>query len=235
MDRFERENTILKIRQDVDILLENRDIIEANCGQLVCEKDSCEDCIVHYKLGFIEKEVSRLREKADDLLIKCDTWSYTIMGNRRAGWLWSRLFDIMFRTLKDEEIDQYPHKLPDGLIKEAIERNYKRLVCFTNSQISRLAYQVLEVFLMKYGARMTEDVRKRILEFSSWEDEEEQLIYKREWEERKLYLFDFREKVKKYKEGVKTTVPIESINDVMDRYKDNFFFERDSINYGIKI
>ena len=180
MDRTEREEQFFKYRQEADILLENRDRIEANCGQLVCEKDSCEGCSVHNKLGFIEKVVSRLRQKADELLLKCGTWSYTIMGNRRAGELRGRLFSIMFRTLSDEEIDQYPRKLSDSIIRVAIERSYKRLVCFTSSQLSRLAYQVLGVFLMKYGAKMTDDVRSRILEFSRWEDEEDQLIHKKD-------------------------------------------------------
>ena len=88
---------------------------------------------------------------------------------------------------------------------------------------------------MEYGAKMTEDVRERILEFSRWEDEEGQLVHKKDREEREMYLLDFREKIRGYKGGVKVEVPHEIMNDVMDRYNDNFFFERDSIDYRISI
>ncbi|MFW9895721.1 MAG: hypothetical protein ACFFD7_07945 [Candidatus Thorarchaeota archaeon] len=234
MGKIEREDAMHKIKDDIEHLLNKRNTLEVNCGRLICNKDSCDKCEVEKELRFIESTILSLREKIDNILIECNFWSYTIMGNKKAEILWWKLLGIIFRSLTDAEREQYPNELPDFLIKELIMRRYKRLVCFTNSQISRLAYQVLGVFLMKYGAKMTEQVRNRILKFSSWDDEEDQLINKKDREERRMYLLDFREKVEKYKEGVKIEVPIELLNDIMERNKENLFFERDSINYEIR-
>ncbi|MHA1985981.1 MAG: hypothetical protein ACW98D_05010 [Promethearchaeota archaeon] len=228
-----REDAILQIKEDIEILLSKKNTLEVNCGRFNCEKDSCENCEVEAKLKFLEATVLTLGERIDNLLIECDTWSYTIMGNKRAVRLDGKFFDIILGYLTDEESNFYPGKLPDLLIRELIRRSYEGLVIFAKSQDSRLAYQVLGVFLMRNGATMTDEVRDLILNHSKWEEEEDQLINKKDREERKMFLLDYRERVKKYKDGVNTEVPIEILNEVMDKHEKGLFFERDPIDYKI--
>ena len=84
---------------------------------------------------------------------------------------------------------------------------------------------------MKYGAKMTENVRTLILEYSKWEDEKDQLTKKRDISERKKYLVDFREKAKNYKDGEKITIPIERLTEIMEKSKVTTFVDNYSIHY----
>lgn len=140
---------------------------------------------------------------------------------------------MLLHYLEGEERDKYPFDLPDILVTELIERSYNELIDFVARKKSRLAYQVLGVLLMKYGGKITENVKTLILKYYKWEDEKDQLTNKNDINERKNYLFDFREKVKNYKDGVKAIVPIELLTEIMDQNKDNSFIDRVSLDYKI--
>ena len=136
------------------------------------------------------------------------TWSYTIMGNSEAWVYWSRLYELIQSSLSDEE-DRLEH-ISDDRVRHLIEERYEDLIRFIIEQKSRLAYQVFGVFLMKYGAKMINDIRELILKYSSWEDEKDQLIDEDDKSERFFYLTDFHNKINQYKEGVKTPVYYEA-------------------------
>jgi len=161
-----------------------------------------------------------------------DTWSYTIMGNKEAERYWDDYMTLMHNRITDQEYKKlFPEhplgdiKFPDAFARELIDRCYNDLVNLACKQKSRLAYQVLGIFLMQFGGRMTQDVRRLILKNSEWKDERDQLITKQGKIERKKYLFDFREKVKNYKEGINTKIPWGSFSND----------ERNTIDYLLKL
>lgn len=145
------------------------------------------------------------------------TWSYTIMGNEKAWEFWDRFFDLCHDHLTDEEVYKYPENLPNEILCILVERCYKELIGLAFLQKSRLSFQVLGYFLMSYGAKMTEDVKKLILKNSQWKDDRTFLKDKKDRLERKKYLFDFRKKILNYKSGTKVKIPVESVTQVCDR------------------
>jgi len=134
--------------------------------------------------------------------------------------------------------------IPNSIIKSFIQKKYDELVTLVSEQKSRLAFQVFGVFLMRHGAKMTDNVKELILKHSHWEDEKEQLLESKDRNERMFYLSDFSGKIKNYFEGVKTTVPFESPDDIVQKLrkqgviKTNYPFiaapERAPIDYVIK-
>jgi len=123
------------------------------------------------------------------------TWSNTITGSSEANRFDDQLIII---TLKNKERKCYPEGVPTKVMRELIEENFGELIEFTYKQNSRLAFQVLGIFLMRYGAKMPEGIKKDILKYSRWEDEEDQLLNPLDKEDRFLYLTDFRDKIKNY-------------------------------------
>jgi len=97
------------------------------------------------------------------------TWSYTIMGNSEATRYWFVFSDYIWSYLTDTEIKTL-RSIPDKRLKSIIEEHYEGLVRLAIKQKSRLANQVLGVFLMEFGAKMTNALRELILIHSRWED-----------------------------------------------------------------
>jgi len=144
-------------------------------------------------------------------------WSYTIMGSTEADIYYFRIFSFIQSKLSKE--DRKHSRIPDSIINVYVETNYDDLVKLIFDQKSRLAYQVFGVFLMKHGAKMTDKVKEFILNNSRWEDEKDQLLEPKNNTKRLHYLNDFREKIENYVEGVKTTVPFESPDDVVQQLR----------------
>lgn len=135
------------------------------------------------------------------------TWSYTIMGNTEAWVYWSRFYELVLSSLSD--IEKIGH-VSDDRVKQLVEDLYEDLVKIVIKHKSRLAYQVLGVFLMEFGVKMTNAVRELILMHSQWEDEECQLFDEEDKARRFYHLSNFCEKVISYRNNVKTTVFYES-------------------------
>lgn len=58
------------------------------------------------------------------------------------------------------------------LYKDAINKYYDELLeCVKSKENRRIAFQVFSVLLMEYGAKMTDNIKKLILEKSHWRDE----------------------------------------------------------------
>ena len=145
------------------------------------------------------------------------TWSYTIMGCSKAFFYDATFFDYIYPFLTEGKGRNEP--FPEKQFVSIIKQKYDKLLDLVIKQKSRLAYQVFGVFLMRNGAKMTDDVRKLILKHSRWEDEEYQLIDSEDRLERLYYLSDFRERVIKYVEGVKTQVPHETSEEVVQKLR----------------
>ncbi len=171
------------------------------------------------------------------------TWSYTIMGNSQAHIFLARFNNIVDNALSDVE-KRTLREIPDERRKELIEQTYEVLVSFAIRQKSRLAYQVLGVYLMDHGAKMTNALKELILINSRWDDEKDQLFDEKDKAERFYYLSEFREAIKNYKEGVKTMITWESNNQVVESLReqgvidDDYPFiiapDRTPIKYDIK-
>ncbi len=144
------------------------------------------------------------------------------MDNADAFGYWLEFFTIISRYETPEEREPFlGQKLPDKLIKDIIDnRCYNELFEYVSKQNSRLAFFVLGAFLMNVGAKMSQDLREKILDYSSWKYEENQLS--ENIEERKKHLSDFRKKVKNYKDGVKIKFSI--VDTIASRNGDHTFY-----------
>jgi len=92
------------------------------------------------------------------------------------------------------------------LTKNIIEENFEKIIEFIGNEKSHIAYQVLGVFILKYGLKINNYLKKRIIEATRWiYDKENNWPYK--WIKlRKFYLYDLRKKIMQQKEGVITHV-----------------------------
>jgi len=159
-------------------------------------------------------------------------WSYTISGNWRALRFCEDLLRFCSRVKTDDErkkVRDNEIELTDFL-KVLIERCYEKLIRFIQGQNSRLGYLVLGVFLMKFGGKMTNEVKEQIIKYSDWEYEEHQFKNIEEKKLRKKYLSEFREKITNFVDGVRTLVSEKTLSDV---YADHGPFDLTPINYDI--
>ena len=169
-----------------------------------------------------------------------DTWSHTIMGNDRAEELWDHLFDIAYSYATEEEFKKYHREVGDSYPHEfyrvLINRSFEELVEFVFKDSSRLAFQVLGVFIINKGASMPEDIRELILAHSEWEDERDKIDDDKDRVERKKWLLDFQERVRNYVEGIPVKVPHETRRDVYRKNKSRIrlYIERRQVRKNTK-
>ncbi len=160
------------------------------------------------------------------------TWSYTILGNNKADVYFYDFFNLCQDHITSEEDKEYSKISADDkkdftskklqkylpiLFCKLVERCYDELIEMALSKDSRFAFQVLGYFLMSDGSKMTDDLKLLILENSRWIDDRRQLTEKKDRIERRKYLFDFREKILKYKSGKIIKIPYESATCVAKR------------------
>lgn len=242
MNIEEKKKKIAELQTQLNSLLKRRDQLEARGDQLKWENYS--NNFISYtdnELRHNERGIMILQDKIADLKTDVDTWAYTIMGNIEAEVMYGDFLDIILKKLTSTEQEEYDgiHKIvPDDIYTEIINyRCYDDLVEFAFKHNSRLAFQVLGVLIMEHGARMTEKLREFILSNSRWEDEAFQFKNEKDKRERKRYLFEFREKVKNYREGVITKITIIRQTDLMDekiKSRDDTLIDRPSIDYSIR-
>ena len=143
-----------------------------------------------------------------------ETWSYSILGNDEASKLDSDFIDIMIGHLTPEENKKYPINVPESMDTILIERAQDQLITHAYKKKSRLAFMVLGCFLMLYKSKITEELRQKILKYSDWEYEKDQLKDEKDRNERKRFLDDFRNKIKNY-DGTKVVkVPFYTVTRV---------------------
>ncbi|MBD3214094.1 MAG: hypothetical protein GF311_15905 [Candidatus Lokiarchaeota archaeon] len=140
------------------------------------------------------------------------TWAYTMTGNDRARRIRWDYMDIVHDHMKSADFEKYPEGIPRKFRKKIIERYYDEFLEYLSQQDSRLAYIVLGVFLMQFGAIITDDLKQKILKYSDWKWDKDQLEKRKDRMERKKYTKEFRTKLKDYtaeKPIEVTTIPIE--------------------------
>lgn len=135
------------------------------------------------------------------------TWSYEIMGNKDADWLFYAYGSFILSHFTDSQWEAYmkekkanPKKDIELMHKhrrKVLSQCYNDLLRFVESKRSRLAYQVLGVFLMNMGASISEDLKQTILENARWEDVP-YLKREQDQEERKKALSIFRKALNNY-------------------------------------
>ncbi len=146
------------------------------------------------------------------------TWSYTIMGCSMASTYWFQFSELVDSSLNEVERKEFRY-IPEKRWRTLINERYEDLVDIAISHRSMLAYQVLGVFLMKFGARMTNCLKELILIHSRWEYEENQLFNEKDRAERFYYLSEFRTKIESYQEGVETIITWETQNQVVEKMR----------------
>lgn len=164
-------------------------------------KNNCANCSESKLIILLEADINHVKHQISKIEWDVDTWSYTILGNKKARDIDDDIVLIMIEYITREEDKKYNYEYPDSLLKEVFERAFDEIVSYVLEQNSRLAFQVLGWNILYYGAKMPEEIRELILLHSEWEDEQEQLTDAQDWVERRHWLLDFYEKVKNYKEG----------------------------------
>lgn len=90
------------------------------------------------------------------------------------------------------------------LSRENLEKNFPSLIKMVeNRSFSRAPFFVIGYLILITGAKMSEDLRSKILEKSKFDHEEGRWLDKRFEIERKLYLEDFRSKISTHTSGLK--------------------------------
>ncbi|MFX1409584.1 MAG: hypothetical protein ACFFA6_04480 [Promethearchaeota archaeon] len=168
---------------------------------------------------------------------RTDTWSYCILGNDDAMLYLNKYVDITTKDVPHNIFKKYSQGLPDELYHELIKNSYDQLFDYAYNQKSRLAFLVLGVFLMLHKAKLTEELRQIILNYSDWKYEEKQLKKKEYRAERKYFLADFRKKIKEYDGTRRVKVPLYTVTRVINEKKakgDSSPIWRQNIDYTIK-
>ena len=91
--------------------------------------------------------------------------------------------------------------------------------------------------MMSYRAKMTEDLKQLILEYSDWKYEKEQLKNKKDRIERKRFLNEFRKKIKEYDGTEEIIIPLHTVTHVINEKKvkgENTPIWLQNIDYTIK-
>ena len=230
----QKKRAIKEIHSNLNLLFKGRDQLDV----LYSKIKGKEKTDINFLLKLNERNISSLKEQIDDLKSDVDTWAYTITGNIKAEVFFWAFLKIIYNFLTKKEVERYDginEFIPYELHREIINnRCYEDLVEFASRQDSRLAFMVLGVVIMKYGAKMTEELRELILKYSDWSFERDQLENKRDRQERKKFLLDFREKIKDYQDGVETMVPVVPLTSLLeDKLKDDSLIDRRPIDYKI--
>ena len=177
--------------------------------------------------------VKALKKKRKEI----QTWSYCIMGNDEASVLNSDFISIMIDHLTSEECEKFPQIVPDSMDKILIERAYDQFVAYAYEKKSRLAFMVLGCFLMLNEGKLTEELKQTILKYSDWEYEKGQLKNKKDRKERKKFLDDFRDKIKKYDGTSVIKLPLYTVTRIIDEKRekgDTTPIWRQNIDYCIR-
>ena len=161
---------------------------------------------------FIEKIPSNRKKRVV-------TWSYSVLGNDKAMNFYYKYISLIINRLPQPLCKVYSKGLPDEIYQELIEKNYNQLIEFATRQKSRLAFIVLGLYIMKHGAKLSDGLKKKILKYSSWEYEKDQLTDKKDRMERKRFLIDFRSKIKNYDGTKKVKVPLYTVTRVINERK----------------
>ena len=147
-----------------------------------------------------------------------DTWSYRLLGCDDAVDL---LYDITLLVVSqapDGELESYSrYIIPEERERELIIASYENLKGFIESKKSRLAYMILGMYLMSKGAEIDEDLKEKILEYSDWKYEKDQITDEKHRKQRKINLDKFRENVKRYDGTEKIPLQFDTITSVINR------------------
>ena len=167
-----------------------------------------------------------------------DTWSYRILGCDDAADL---LYDITLLVVSqapDEELESYPrYIIPEDREQELIIAANAGLKQFVESKKSRLAYMMLGMYLMSKGAKIDEDLKNKVLEYSDWKHEKDQIVNERLRIQRKKNLDEFRENIIKYDGTNRIPLQVDNITSVINRKfdeSDGSPIKLKNIDYSIK-
>lgn len=166
-----------------------------------------------------------------------ETWSYAILGGDESFQLFFEYGKIIRKSLPSKIYEDYPNGLPNEIYQDQIEKFYEELIKFADNQKSRLAYMILGVIIMANGGKMTEDLKEKILKYSDWEYEENQLLNEQDIIERKNHLIEFRDKIKNYDGTEQVMTPLYTVTRVINEKKakgeDITHIMKKSIDYSI--
>lgn len=136
------------------------------------------------------------------------TWCYEIMGNEDAQLLFYQFSRFITVNYTSEQWKLSLKEQKKNILKqrEVIMRHDRSiyseckedLIEFAKAKHSRLAYQVLGVFLMNIGVFISDELKKLIINNTRWEDDVLYLKNKQEKKERKEVLIRFKEALKNY-------------------------------------
>jgi len=192
-----------------------------------------------------------------DLDFDVETWSYAIKGNKTADDYSFEITQIIsgFAT-PEEKQTQFLHSrstrnysLSEDVRKEnnekrlemeveLIHRAYPTLIDYATHKNSRLAFFMVTIRLMVYRMEIPPDLKEKVLEYANFEKYETfQLSSPKFIHARKMYLEDFKQRVRNHQKGMKTLLPFESLDDVYEKTPPDEYGDRivalSDIDYSI--
>ncbi|KKM72149.1 hypothetical protein LCGC14_1423420 [marine sediment metagenome] len=162
--------------------------------------------------------VEFLKDDLDEKKNK-ETWSYAILGGDESFQLLFEYEKIIRKSLPPKIYKDYPDGIPIEIYQSQIEKHYEELIKFADNQKSRLAYMIMGVVIMVNCGKMTEALKEKILKYSEWELEENQLINEQDLIERKNHLMAFREKIKNYDGTKQVKTPLYTVTRLINEKK----------------
>lgn len=196
--------------------IKQKGIIKETCSRCG-HQDSCDYCSSLKLLNLLDSHINYIKREINELEWDVDTWSYTILGNKKATEIDDEIVFIIGKYITKDEKEQYNYEYPENLERLFFERAFDEIVWYILQQNSRIAYQVLGWNILFYGAKMPEEIRELILLNSKWEDEQEHLEDDDDWVERRHWLSDFYEKIESYKEGNPVKVKLVTKNEIFKK------------------
>lgn len=200
IEKRKKREKLIQLHGEIQGYLRKKEELQRACAE--CDRTSnCSNCSESKLIKLLEADINYTKRKINKIEWDVNTWSYTILGNKKARDIDDDIVLISIKYITKQEMKKYNYEYPEDLRREFFERAFDEIVSYVLEQDSRLAFQVLGWNILYYGAKMPEEIRELILLHSEWEDEQEQLRDARDLVERRHWLSDFYERVKNYKEG----------------------------------
>jgi len=116
-----------------------------------------------------------------------------------------QICNIDYEAYMDQKYENGKKVLTQEIFEKYFDKILLHIEKYDDSK--RLAYQVLGYFILFSGSKMNDDIKKKIIEATNWQEEKDfwpsEMI-----EDRKFYLNDLKQKILNHQSGIITLLAI---------------------------